>query len=708
MKSSELLSEIATVFLKYKNFENQINAILEKIGIFTNVSRVYIFIDNITGEATSNTFEWCNKGIDSYINELQDVSYTGLENLKKIMLKDGFVSFTINSEITEELKQIMITQSVKRAVVYPIYINKKYSGFIGFDECEKENECGQECINLLKMTSGIIVTIYEMKQRENEIEHEKNNFKHFFNILDEMIIICDNFGNIKEVNEKTINVINYSKEELYRKNILDIYKPENRDEMLENFEKVLREEKFIFQKEVLTKNGLEIICEIKSYKGSWNNEKAVFFLYKDIRKEKEALTKFSKIFENNPALMVIGRISDKKYIEVNRAYTEKLGYTREEIIGKTSQELGIFFDTHRERIMEEEIKKYGRIKNMELKIKTKDKKEIFGLLSGEIIEIEGEKYFLTVMVDISEQIRLTRELQKQKKRLKNVIDSTRLGSWEWDIKTGKTVFNQRWAEIMGYRLEEFGETTIKTWENFIHPDDLKISKMLLQKHFSGESDYYSYECRVKHKDGNWRWILDSGRVVEWDKDGLPLIMFGTHQDITEKKILENKIRENSIRDPLTQIYNRRYVFDRMTAIVAEYIRNVYMFSVAIIDIDYFKLINDKYGHQAGDQVLIEFTQIISNGLRPYDILGRYGGEEFIIVSVNTTSEHLKIAIERILEKIRKIEINYKGNKINFTFSTGIADGNDFIEEDLTVDRAVELADRRLYKAKQKGRNRIEI
>ncbi len=146
----------------------------------------------------------------------------------------------------------------------------------------------------------------------------------------------------------------------------------------------------------------------------------------------------------------------------------------------------------------------------------------------------------------------------------------------------------------------------------------------------------------------------------------------------------------------------------MTAIVAEYIRNVYMFSVAIIDIDYFKLINDKYGHQAGDQVLIEFTQIISNGLRPYDILGRYGGEEFIIVSVNTTSEHLKIAIERILEKIRKIEINYKGNKINFTFSTGIADGNDFIEEDLTVDRAVELADRRLYKAKQKGRNRIEI
>ena len=272
----------------------------------------------------------------------------------------------------------------------------------------------------------------------------------------------------------------------------------------------------------------------------------------------------------------------------------------------------------------------------------------------------------------------------------------------------KTVFNQRWAEIMGYRLEEFGETTIKTWENFIHPDDLKISKMLLQKHFSGESDYYSYECRVKHKDGNWRWILDSGRVVEWDKDGLPLIMFGTHQDITEKKILENKIRENSIRDPLTQIYNRRYVFDRMTAIVAEYIRNGYMFSVAIIDIDYFKLINDKYGHQAGDQVLIEFTQIISNGLRPYDILGRYGGEEFIIVSVNTTSEHLKIAIERILEKIRKIEINYKGNKINFTFSTGIADGNDFIEEDLTVDRAVELADRRLYKAKQKGRNRIEI
>ena len=136
------------------------------------------------------------------------------------------------------------------------------------------------------------------------------------------------------------------------------------------------------------------------------------------------------------------------------------------------------------------------------------------------------------------------EMKEQKQRLSDILYGTRAGIWEWNIQTGKTVFNERWAEIIGYSLEEISPTTIDTWSKFAHPDDLKKSGELLDKHFLGELDYYEFESRMKHKNGNWIWVLDRGKVVSWTDDKKPLIMMGTHQEITEQKIAEQKIIES--------------------------------------------------------------------------------------------------------------------------------------------------------------------
>ena len=136
------------------------------------------------------------------------------------------------------------------------------------------------------------------------------------------------------------------------------------------------------------------------------------------------------------------------------------------------------------------------------------------------------------------------ELKEQKKNLSDIIYGTRAGTWEWNIQTGKTVFNESWAEIIGYSLEEISPTTIETWSKFAHPDDLKKSGELLDKHFSGELDYYEFESRMKHKNGHWIWVLDKGKVVSWTDDGKPFMMMGTHQEITEQKISEQKITES--------------------------------------------------------------------------------------------------------------------------------------------------------------------
>ncbi len=103
------------------------------------------------------------------------------------------------------------------------------------------------------------------------------------------------------------------------------------------------------------------------------------------------------------------------------------------------------------------------------------------------------------------------------------------------MQTGETEFDERWAEIVGYELEELEPVSIETWEELAHSEDLERSDELLEKHFAGETDYYEFEGRMKHKNGDWVWIQDRGRVVEWDDEGNPVRMVGTHIDITERK-----------------------------------------------------------------------------------------------------------------------------------------------------------------------------
>ncbi|MBE3653046.1 diguanylate cyclase [Vibrio navarrensis] len=132
-------------------------------------------------------------------------------------------------------------------------------------------------------------------------------------------------------------------------------------------------------------------------------------------------------------------------------------------------------------------------------------------------------------------------LRAQTERLENVIEGTDAGTWYWNIQTGKTEFNPRWAEIIGYQLHELGPISIQTWLALLHPDDVKKSEKKLQAHFAGEQEYYQCEVRMRHRDGHWVWVMDRGKVALWDESGKPLEMFGTHIDISEDKAREQQL-----------------------------------------------------------------------------------------------------------------------------------------------------------------------
>lgn len=132
-------------------------------------------------------------------------------------------------------------------------------------------------------------------------------------------------------------------------------------------------------------------------------------------------------------------------------------------------------------------------------------------------------------------------------RLTFALAGTRLGLWDWNMDTGETVFNERWAEIVGYTLDELQPTTIDTWLRLAHPDDLARSEAAIAAHVRGEQPTYDVEVRMLHRDGRVIWVRDRGQVAVWNADGTPGRMVGTHEDITDRVEAMTRLRESEER-----------------------------------------------------------------------------------------------------------------------------------------------------------------
>lgn len=144
--------------------------------------------------------------------------------------------------------------------------------------------------------------------------------------------------------------------------------------------------------------------------------------------------------------------------------------------------------------------------------------------------------------DIDERKRAQLQLERERQRLDYIIQGTNIGTWDWNIQTGEASINERFANIFGYTLEEITPVSIATLERFCHPGDLKASIQALVPHFKGKTEYYQFEIRLRHKAGHWVWVLNRGKVISWTRSGRAMQMYGTFQDITEKKLLEEELK----------------------------------------------------------------------------------------------------------------------------------------------------------------------
>jgi len=198
------------------------------------------------------------------------------------------------------------------------------------------------------------------------------------------------------------------------------------------------------------------------------------------------------------------------------------------------------------------------------------------------------------------------------------------------------------------------------------------------------------------------WLLASANIIDYNND---IAMYSAFQDITSRKVRENVLENQATRDPLTSVFNRRYFETEVTKLIAKSKKENTPYTVLMLDADFFKKVNDTYGHKVGDKILIELAGKTERALRDCDIVARYGGEEFLVFLPLIDIEQGRKVAERLRQTIANIVVHSdSGQEVKITVSIGATSSK--ISDN--VDTLIKTADRALYKAKQNGRNRVEV
>lgn len=296
-------------------------------------------------------------------------------------------------------------------------------------------------------------------------------------------------------------------------------------------------------------------------------------------------------------------------------------------------------------------------------------------------------------------------LSESENRWRFAIEGSGDGLWDWNIPASKVFFSARWKTMLGY-MEDDTVDDFSDWGKLIHPDDKARILDAIQDYFDGKTSEYDEEYRVCCKDGSLKWIFGRGMVVERDAGGKPVRMIGTSTDITKRKEAETQIEYLAYYDHLTALPNRRLLLDRLHHALAASSRTSQTGALIFIDLDDFNVLNDTWGHQAGDKMLLQVARMLQKCVREQDTVARLGGDEFVLVVENLGEDRDEAAIhaasvcEKLLDAISQ-PLKLGDSEVNCTASMGITL---FSTEAITIDALMGQGDSAMYVAKSTGRN----
>jgi diguanylate cyclase (GGDEF)-like protein/PAS domain S-box-containing protein len=421
--------------------------------------------------------------------------------------------------------------------------------------------------------------------------------------------------------------------------------------------------------------------------------------------------RYRTAFQTSIDAININRLADGTYLDCNKAFLDLTGYTREEVIGRTSLQLNIWADREDRAKMVAALLQQGGCQDLESRFRTKNGEIRWGLMSVSPIAIDEVACTLSVTRDITEakasEQRLAtaaESVRRSEERYRKVFQTSLDPITITRIDTKQYLdVNDAFLKAMGFVRDEVIGKLPSDLGIWTHPDDLQSLATIL----ATIGECRDLEVEFTRKTGETVWGLMSASLIEID--GIPCALTIT-RDISRAKAAEDEIRNLAFYDTLTGLPNRRLLLERLHQAMASSRRAGRMCALLFVDLDNFKTLNDTLGHQTGDLLLQVAATRLTACVRETDTVGRLGGDEFVLMLTDLSdipedaAAQAKAVGEKILSHIAQPYL-LQGRECRSSACIGISV---FGDKQVSASEVLQQADIAMYQAKTAGRNTLRF
>jgi diguanylate cyclase (GGDEF)-like protein/PAS domain S-box-containing protein len=406
----------------------------------------------------------------------------------------------------------------------------------------------------------------------------------------------------------------------------------------------------------------------------------------ELRRSQE---RFAAIFRASPVAIVIRSLVDGRFRDVNDRFLEMTGYTRDEVVGRTPSEVGLWSWSPEEDPMH--VAQLVRNHDGSLRTKAGELRHV--LLSLERIDLEGEPCLLGFGYDVTDREAAEAALRTSEERFRALVQNATDVITILDAAAMVCYESPAIERVLGYAPEELIGTDPFA---LIHPDDVAAVRGLFEESLRRPGVNIPAEFRFRDKAGSWRWLEVTGINLLADPAVGGIVV--NSRDVTERREAETRLAHQAFHDPLTGLPNRARFAELLEAAVRRARSDGRSVGVLLLDLDGFKIVNDSLGHEVGDLQLVAVAQRLVSCLDRGETVARFGGDEFTVLLEEAGAEEATATAGRILTAIAE-PVHVAGREVAGGGSVGIALGP---AHGVTPGELLKAADVALYRAKDAG------
>jgi len=519
-------------------------------------------------------------------------------------------------------------------------------------------------------------------------------------------------GRLVAVNDVACRRLGYTREELLEMDPLDVVAPEDHGRIPWLMSRPHCGEKFLYETFHVTRDGRRIPVEANVRVFEMNGQVTVLTIARDIsqrrlveEKLRKSEERFSTAFQATPDLTAISRMSDGRFLDVNSAFVEATGYARDEIIGRTTAEIGLWVELKEQELMLQRLRRDGRVIGVEARYRTKSGEPRLALFSAVLVDVDGEQCLLAASKDITARKRMEEQLYAEKERAQVTLHAIGDAVITTDARGRVEILNPAAEQLLGWSAAEAAGVAVTTLFQVINEYTGETVENPVQKCLrEGETVQIANYSVLVTRDDREVAVEDSAAPIR-DREGRVVGTVVVLRDVSKARTLARELSWQASHDALTGLMNRREFEEHLAHAIATAREGGEHHALLYLDLDQFKIVNDTCGHVAGDELLRQLSALIRGHMRDTDTFARLGGDEFGVLLRHCPLEQA----QRIADALRQTVVDFHFVWENKSFDIGVSIGLvNITATSGPVGSVLSAADMACYAAKDGGRNRVHV